>query len=91
MPEDNTNKKSSYCAKTLTGRTVNLSFDTVTNALIRRVLDGTVPIVVCPDCSDFTTITDGNSKREILRCAHCDDPMVGVTDVTEIEETNDTG
>lgn len=89
MSEDDTDKKSLFRVKTLTGRTVDLSFDTVTDALIRRLLDGTSPVVVCPDCGDLTLVTDRTSKQEILRCGHCDDPMVGVIDVTEIEEAND--
>ena len=71
----------------LTGETVDMEYKAEAAESLRGLLDEATTILGCPDCGNLAPVTGGIPQREMPPCARCDEPMHGVTEVHELEQT----
>ena len=74
----------------MTGKTVDMEFGDEATESLRNLLPQATTILGCPDCGDLVPVTGGIPKREMPRCARCDDELTGVTEVHELNQEGDT-
>ena len=74
----------------ITGETVDMEFGAEATASLRNLLPQATTILGCPDCGDLVPVTGGIPKREMPRCARCEDELTGVTEVHERNKKEDT-
>jgi len=74
----------------ITGETVDMGFGDEATESLRELLPKAATILGCPDCGDLVPVTGGIPKREMPRCARCDDKLTGVTEVQELSQEEDT-
>lgn len=85
--------KTTFRVEMLDGGTVDMDFGEDATDSLRQTLDRATTILACPDCGDLVPVTGGVPRREMPRCARCEDPLQGVAEVTivGVEEESDDG
>jgi len=84
------NDETTFRVEFITGETVDMGFEDEAAESLRTLLPQATTILGCPDCGDLAPVTGGIPKREMPRCARCEDELTGVTEVHELDLEEDT-
>jgi len=83
MTDDRT---TTFQVEFVTGETVDMEFKDEAAESLQNLLPQATTILGCPDCGDLAPVTGGIPKREMPRCARCEDELTGVTEVHRLDQ-----
>jgi len=87
MTDDHT---TTFRVEFISGETVDMEFGNGAAESLRELLPQATTMLGCPDCGNLVPVTGGIPKREMPRCAHCEDELTGVTEVHELHQAGET-
>ena len=83
-------EQTTFRTEFVTGEIVDMGFRDEAAESLRNLLSEATTILGCPDCGNLVPVTGGIPKREMPRCARCEDELIGVTEVHELERERET-